>query len=123
MEAKNKKPDQKKNKDDDEKPKPYSNIKRMMLSLDRFLNKRIMGIGIFYLIAIIGCGAGLIINGIRSYASSGGEPTINNTDVWLFSAIGVITFLFILAVARVVAVRLHKNHEKAAENGKIANTK
>ena len=109
----------------EEQQKPYSNIKRMLTALDKFLNKRIMGIGIFYLCALIAFGTVLIVNGVISNASSGGgEGGISKTYIWLFSALGVITFIFILIIARVISVRIiaRKKHVNMSEKIEIANT-
>ena len=108
MEPKNKEPKANQNEKKEEQTKPNSNIRRMIVALDKFLNKRIYGIGIFYFCAIIACGAGLIANGVMTHASSGGAGVVNSTDVWLFSAITVLTFLFVIIIARVISVRVRK---------------
>ena len=119
VEAKNKEKDPKKNKE--KQAKECSNIRRMLVALDKFLNKRIMGIGILYFGCLIVCGAGLVVHGVISNASSGGgDGGIDGTDAWIFSVAGVFTLLFFLAIARVISIRFKKS---TAEKSKIANTK
>ena len=86
------------NKDRD---KNLPNIKRMVATLDRFLNRRIAGIAILFMAVLVACGVGLIVNGSNVYASTGGQTTINNTSVWLYSIFAVFAFLFIIILARV----------------------
>jgi hypothetical protein len=85
----------------------YPTIKRMLVILDKFLDKRIAGIGAFYLCACIGIGAGLIFNGVNVNASIGGEPSgMPDVSIWLYSALATATFIFALVVARVIFVRV-----------------
>ena len=90
----------------------FPNIRRMIASLDKFLSKRIAVIGAIYLCAMILCGAGLIINGVTANAATGqgANPT---TNTWLYATIATASFIFILIVVRVIAVRMRIAKEKS----------
>ena len=88
----------------------FPNVKRMLVSLDKFLNRRIAVIGIIYIMALIAGGAGLIANGETAFASDGsGNGAMPIVNVWIYSLLGVATFLFLLILVRVVSVRLATN--------------
>jgi|GEM_PF-5708494 len=90
--------------------KKYPHIKRMLMTLDRFLEKRVAIIGAVYLLAILAGGVLLFANGVSAVnASSAGtyttdSPIVSNTLV--FSLLGVVSFIFALIAFRVVAVRM-----------------
>ena len=94
----------------------YSVIKRMLVTLDRFLCGKFFSIITFYLLAVTGCAVGLIVNNTsNAQASSGGGSGgsgISTANVWLFSAIGVMTFLFLLVVIYVLTARRKKKPVK-----------
>ena len=88
----------------------FPNVRRMLASLDKFLNRRIAVIGIIYIMALIAGGAGLIANGETTFASDGNDNgAISMVNVWIYSLLGVITFLFLLVLVRVVSVRMATN--------------
>jgi len=94
-----------------ESPRPiaFPTLKRMITTLDKFLNRRIAGIGMIYLGAMMACGVAIFINGVTASANSG--QVVNSTsraDVWLYSLIAVFTFIFALVLIRVAAVQLAK---------------
>jgi hypothetical protein len=94
----------------------YPYIKRMLSALDRFLQKRVAAIGAAYFLALLIGGIVLFSNGISVYASSGtyenAKPAVSSAMV--YSIIGVLTFLFSVICARVIAVRISKT--KIAKN-------
>ncbi|MCL2229307.1 MAG: hypothetical protein FWC00_05800 [Firmicutes bacterium] len=93
------------NKDRD---KNLPNIKRMLETLDKFLDRRIAGIALLFMTVLVACGAGLIANGSNVYAATGGQTTVNTLGIWLYSILAVFTFLFVLVIARVITFRNRK---------------
>ena len=93
-------------------PSRFPMIKSMIEKLDKFLSRRIASIGLFYLFAMIACGAGLVANGAISGASAGGENGKAGTlNIWLYSVIATLSLLILLIFIRVVTVRA-KNKKK-----------
>jgi len=87
-------------------------IRRMIIALDKFLNRRIAVIAIVYLAGMIACGAGLIVNGVYVSAHTGGKPPASNEiNIWLISVMVTLTFVFFLISVRVFAQRRRKNEK------------
>ena len=88
----------------------YPYVKRMLATLDKFLDKRIAGIALFYFLALAIIGIGLFANGQVMHAASqnGGSGGSGDLNVWLYSLLGILTFMIILVVTRVLAIRINK---------------
>jgi hypothetical protein len=91
----------------------YPYVKRMMNTLDAFLNRRIAGIAMLYVASLVIGSIFLFGNGATSWASSDAgykvEAPFSYALIW--SIMGVMTFLFVIVLARVVSVRLFKNNK------------
>jgi len=83
----------------------YPTIKRMISSLDKFLNRRIAGIVLLYVCAIVICGSIIIVNGVTATASDGSSGWSNTTSAWLYSILAILTLFVVLVAARVVVVK------------------
>jgi len=97
-------------------PEKYPYIKRMLMALDAFLQKRVAAIGAVYFLAMLIAGIILFGNGLAVNASTGtldSKPAVSNA--WVYSMIGVLTFLFVLVIARVVSVKLSARLKKSVE--------
>ncbi|MDR0462589.1 MAG: hypothetical protein LBG88_04680 [Christensenellaceae bacterium] len=98
---------------EDEKATRYPHVKRILATLDKFLNKKIAAIALFYFFAVVGCGIGLIVSGEVANAASGGTSTgAKTSNTWLWSLLAVLTFLFMLASTRAATLRLSKKNRK-----------
>jgi hypothetical protein len=89
----------------------FPNVKRMLDTLDKFLNRRIVGIIGVYITVMLISGFGLIMSGTVS-ASTGGSVGVSPLEVWLYSFICVATFIIVLILARVISVKIAKNRGK-----------
>jgi len=89
----------------------YPNVKRMITNLDKFLNRRFVGVIGVYISIMLVCGFGLVMSGTVN-ASSGGTNNMNNAEVWLYSFLAVATFIFAVIVARVITIRIANNRGK-----------
>ena len=87
--------------------KAYSGIKRMLAKLDRFLDKRVAGIALFFMFSMLAVGAALISTN-AVHASTGGIPERRDVTVMLWAMLGTIAFLFLLVTLRIIVVRRRK---------------
>jgi len=86
----------------------FPNIKRMLASLDKFLDRRIAGIAMLFTLGLIACGIAIAVNDVTVHAASDTGRGMNNTAVWLYSVLGVLAFVFLLVSVRVVQIRRRK---------------
>ena len=86
----------------------YPFVKRMLTALDKFLERRIAGIGILYFFSLIVGGVCILINGVAVSASGGGSGDAPISFVWIYSILAVLSFVFILAITRVYFKRKNK---------------
>lgn|GEM_PF-3260020 len=90
---------------------PY--IKRMLQSLDKYLDRRIAGIAMIFMAAMLVVGAGIAVNTVETNASTGGSgAAMGTTNVILYSLLGVICFLLVLVCTRVTAIRIKRKKTK-----------
>ena len=100
---------------EDQKVTRFPHIKRMLATLDKFMDRRIAGIAMFFCAAIAACGIGIFINGeVANASSGGGGGGMNSTNALLYSLLAVLCFAFVLIVTRVVTVR--HTRKKLANN-------
>jgi len=92
----------------------YPIVKRMLVSLDKFLNRRIASIVLLYMLAVIACGAAVVVNGVTASASDG-NAWGGTGNTLLYSSIAVLTFIMVLIAVRVAAVRSRGKNEKQIE--------
>ena len=91
----------------------YPIVKRMIATLDKFLLRRITVIALLYLAGVISCGGVLIANGLKASASSdGGNTYLDTLNVWMYSIIATLTFVFVLILIRFFSLRAAKNKSK-----------
>lgn len=84
-------------------------IKAMLEKLDKFLSRRVASIALFYFFAMIVCGSALIANGVVTGATAGGNTGAGNAlNIWLYSVIATISFVFILILIRLLMVHAMK---------------
>ena len=88
------------------KPERFPHIKRMIGKLDRFLNRRVASIMVLWACAMVVLGSVAIVNGVSASASDGGSSWTSGTNAWLYSLVAVLSFFMLLALVRVIAIRL-----------------
>ena len=90
---------------------PYPLVKRMLITLDKFLDRRIASIAAFYALGMIIGGLTLfMLNNPDTNAAGYDEATASagSGGAWAWSFIGVITFLFALVAVRVISLRVNR---------------
>jgi hypothetical protein len=98
---------------DEQKTVRFANIKRILATLDKFLDKKIASIAILYFFSVIACGFGLIVSGKVASAASDGARRAGATtsNSWLWAVLAVFTFLFLLGAVRVAALRFGRRNK------------
>lgn len=85
-------------------------VKRMIVTLDKFLDRRIAGIVMFYFALSALIGVGLFMN-TQSANASAGQTAVEEhffSNAWLYSLLGVATFIFALIAVRVISIRVQR---------------
>ena len=96
-------------------PAETTHIKRMVAALDKFLNRRIAGLVMFYVCALIVSCTFVIMNGTTTSATTGERGWRSTSNALLYSFVAVLTFIFILIVVRVISIRRGKNKNEKIE--------
>jgi hypothetical protein len=89
----------------------YPFVKRMLTALDKFLERRIAGIGIIYFCSLIIGGICILVNGVAVSASGGGSGDAPISFAFIYSTLAVLSFVFLLVLARLYFVRRHKTEK------------
>ena len=98
----------------EQKISKFANVKRILATLDKFLDKKIAGVALIYFFSVIACGVGLIISGQVASAATDGAQRAGATasNSWIWAVLAVVTFLFLLGASRVAAVRFARRGKK-----------
>jgi hypothetical protein len=86
----------------------YPLVKRMIMTLDKFLDRRIAGVGIFYFAVLFACSVA-VFSGTAANAATDGAANTRNLNIFVYSVVVIATVLFLSVVARVIAVRIARN--------------
>ena len=95
----------------------YPTIKRLLATLDKFLDRRVAGIAFGYVAAMLAIAVGFYASSMTPVNASGegasGLATRAGLDALLYSLVGVLTLVFIAITVRVIMVCKH-NQKHAA---------
>ena len=83
----------------------YPLTRRMLASLDGFLSRRFLSVSGFYFLMMSICATLIVFARPANAAGGGSTEGLSAWEVWLYSVVATLTFLFLLAAIRFVVVK------------------